>query len=246
MSRRKKKVKKNALKVKDQPPKEVPFNPALTNLKALKRIAGEHPDTLEKNTASVKQAEKARLSDDERLFFEAMNGVSPISKGNRRIMKVPDQDSLRPAHAPKNEDLEVMAHLSDLISGAAEMDITFTDEYMEGCVKGLDPGLMQKLKDGLFPIQDFVDLHRLTQEAAEVRIRDFLLNSHGLGLRCVLIVHGKGLNSENHTPVLKRRLPTWLSRGPVRKIILAFSTAKPYDGGAGAVYVLLKRSKGGL
>ena len=186
------------------------------------------------------------MSNEERLFFEAMDGVSPISKGNRRITRAPDKDSLRPAHAPKNEDLEVMAHLSDLISGAAEMDITFSDEYMEGCVRGFDPKLMQKLKEGLFPIQDFVDLHRLTQEAAELRIRDFLLNSHGRGLRCVLIVHGKGLNSENHIPVLKMRVPKWLSRGPVRKIILAFCTARPYDGGAGATYVLLKRSKGGL
>jgi DNA-nicking Smr family endonuclease len=139
-----------------------------------------------------------------------------------------------------------MAHLSDLISGAAEMDITFSDEYMEGCVRGFDPRLMQKLKEGLFPIQDFVDLHRLTQEAAELSIRDFLLSSHGRGLRCVLIVHGKGLNSENHIPVLKKRVPVWLSRGPVRKIILAFASAKPYDGGTGATYVLLKRSKGGL
>ena len=111
-------------------------------------------------------------------------------------MKSPDKDSLGPAHAPKNEELEVMAHLSDLITGNAEMDITFSDQYVEGCVKGLDPRVMKQLKDGLFPIQDYVDLHRLTREAAEIRIRDFLLNSQSRGLRCVLIVHGKGLNSE--------------------------------------------------
>jgi len=246
MPRRKKKGKKNAPGGQSHPPKEGPFNPALGNLKQFKKSADQGSRPFDKNEHPVKKNEKTVIPDDERLFAEAMTGVSPISRGNPRIMKAPDKDSLRPAHAPKNEELEVMAHLSDLISGTAEMDITFSDEYVEGCVKGLDPRLMQQLKDGLFPIQDHVDLHRLTQEAAETRIRDFLLNSQGRGLRCVLIVHGKGLNSENHIPVLKKRMPVWLSRGPVRKIILAFSTARPYDGGTGAIYVLLKRSKGGL
>ncbi len=246
MPRRKKKGKKNTLKGQKGPRKEGLFNPALHNLKQLKKGADQGAEISEESAQQVKKTGKTVISEDERLFSEAMTGVSPISSGNRRIMKVPDKDSLRPAHAPKNEELEVMAHLSDLISGAAEMDITFSDEYVEGCVKGLDPRLMQQLKDGLFPIEDHVDLHRLTQEAAESCVRDFLLKSQGRGLRCVLIVHGKGLNSENHIPVLKKRMPLWLSRGPVRKIILAFSTAKPYDGGTGAIYVLLKRSKGGL
>ena len=246
MPRRKKKGKKNALRGQSIPPKEGLFNPAFGNLKQLKKNTDQGSETSGESAHQVKKNGKAGLSEDERLFSEAMTGVSPISRGNRRIMKAPDKDSVRPAHAPKNEELEVMAHLSDLISGAAEMDITFSDEYVEGSVKGLDPRLMQQLKDGLFHMEDYVDLHRLTQGAAETRVRDFLLNCQGRGLRCVLIVHGKGLNSENHIPVLKKRMPLWLSRGPVRKIILAFCTARPYDGGTGAIYVLLKRSKGGL
>ena len=246
MPRRKKKIRKDALKGRKPSRKESPFNPAFDNLKQLKKRPDHAVDNSGKNVHQKKKAEKGMISEDERLFSEAMAGVSPISGGNRTVIKAPDKDTLRPAHPPKNEELEVMAHLSDLISGAAEMDITFSDEYVEGCVKGFDPRLMQQLKDGLFPIEDYVDLHGLTQEMAEMRIRDFLLNSQGRGLRCVLIVHGKGLNSENHIPVLKTRMPLWLSRGPVRKTILAFSTARPYDGGTGAIYVMLKRSKGGL
>ena len=246
MPRRKKKGKKNTAQGQKRFPEEALFNPALEKLAPLRKGAHQGPETLEGTALKIKKKEKAVLLDEDRLFIEAMDGVEPINRNNRIIIKTPDEEALRPPHSPRNGDLEVMAHLSDLISGTTEMDITFSDEYMEGCVKGVDPRLMRQLKDGLFPIQDYVDLHRLTQEAAEVRIRDFLIGSHGRGLRCVLIVHGKGLNSENHTPVLKRRLPTWLSRGPVRKIILAFSTAKPYDGGTGAIYVLLKRSKGGL
>jgi len=246
MPRRKRKDKKNASKGQKRPLKEGLFNPAFDNLKQLKKSTDQAFETSGRSVYPVKRKGKGVISEDERLFSEAMTGVSPISTGNRRVPKEPDKDSLKPAHAPKNEEMEVMAHLSDLISGTAEMDITFSDEYVEGCVKGLDPRLMQQLKEGHFSIEDFVDLHRLTQDAAETRIRDFLLNSQGCGLRCVLIVHGKGLNSENHIPVLKKQMPLWLSRGPVKKTILAFCTAKPYDGGTGAIYVLLKRSKGGL
>ncbi len=241
--RKRKKGKNKAHNKNGHSAKEGIFNPAFRDLGKLKKTVTE---TAGKTENVVQESKEIALSDDDRLFAEAMNDVSPISKKNRKVAKVPDKDALRPAHSPRNDDLEVMAHLSDLISGAAEMDITFSDEYMEGAVKGFDPKLMDKLRNGLFPIQDYVDLHRLTQEAAEMRVRDFLLNSHGKGLRCVLIVHGKGLNSENHIPVLKKSVPIWLSRGPVRKIILAFSTARPYDGGTGAIYVLLKRAKGGF
>ena len=64
------------------------------------------------------------------------------------------------------------------------------------------------------------------------------------GHRCVLIVHGRGHNSKDHTPVLKERLKSWLARGAAaRKVVLAFTTARPCDGGAGALYVLLRRDR---
>ena len=171
-----------------------------------------------------------------------MSDVQPLNGLKKRIMRVPDM-SIRPPHPAPNDELETMAHLSDLISGTAEMDITFSDEYIEGAVHGFDRKLLERMKKGEFPVQDYVDLHGLTQQEAETRISDFLLQSHRVGLRCVLVVHGRGLNSENQIPVLKERLPAWLSRGPVKKIVLAFSTARPYDGGTGAIYVLLRKRK---
>jgi DNA-nicking Smr family endonuclease len=82
---------------------------------------------------------------------------------------------------------------------------------------------------------------RPSQEEAEAAVRDFLAKSHRLGLRCVLIVHGRGLNSPESFPVLKEGLPIWLGRGTAKRIVLAFATARPYDGGTGAVYVLLRK-----
>jgi DNA-nicking Smr family endonuclease len=177
---------------------------------------------------------------DGNLFLEAMSGVTPLP-GTRRKITRSSGDHIRPPYPAPDDKREGMARLHDLIKGATELDITLTDEYIEGSVKGISRKLMKTLKKGQFPVQDHIDLHGLTKKEAEIRVRDFLLQSSRRGFRCVLIVHGRGLNSQDSLAVLKANLPIWLTRGPVRKIVLAFATARPYDGGAGAVYVLLRR-----
>ena len=64
------------------------------------------------------------------------------------------------------------------------------------------------------------------------------------GHRALLVVHGRGLNSKDNAPVLKERLKSWLARGQIGRIVLAFSSARPVDGGTGALYVLLRRRRG--
>ena len=179
-------------------------------------------------------------SDDSRLFCEAMSGVAPLA-GERKKITRSQGIHTRPAHPPPDDEQETMTRLYGLVRGSVEMDMTFTDEYMEGSVKGFSRKLMKKLKKGEFPVQDFIDLHGLTRQEAEKEVKDFLIQSHRMGLRCVLIVHGRGLNSPDSFPVLKEGLPLWLGRGSIRKIDLAFATARPYDGGTGAVYVLLRK-----
>ena len=174
------------------------------------------------------------------LFQEEMSDVIPLPKDKEIIVKVPGAN-LRPPHPAPDDEREAMAHLRGLIKGDYELDISFSDEYMAGSVKGLDRKTMKRLKRGEFPVKDYVDLHGLTKPEAEARVKDFLVKSHKMGHRCVLIVHGRGLNSPDSFPVLKEGLPVWLNRGPVKKIVLAFSTARPYDGGTGAIYVLLRK-----
>jgi len=240
MVRRKKEKRKGRLQAAKGPQSGGrPFNPALQYLGDLKQKQRSAPEIPESPSPPVSPPE----IDDMACFKEAMTDVTPLTGARQRIAKPPDRNA-RPVHPPNAGDLEVMAHLSDLVSGTAEMDITFSDEYTEGCVHGFDRKLMQKLKNGLFPIQDHVDLHGCTRHEAELKVTEFLLRSYRIGLRCVLVVHGRGLNSEDHIPVLKERLPLWLNRGPVKRIVLAFSTARPYDGGTGAIYVLLRRSRG--
>lgn len=237
MARRKKRKKKSG-EQKPRPTKPEMFNPLKGDLRSLNKPR----KASETEQEPREQAQTSRKQDENQVFLEALSDVSPLLGKKKKITRLPDPDT-KPAHPAGNEDLEALAHLTDLVSGNAEMDMTFTDEYIEGSVAGFSQKLMQRLKKGLFPIQDYVDLHGLTRQEAEEKVSHFLTQSYRLGLRCVLIVHGRGLNSENHIPVLKKRLPAWLNRGAINKIVLAFSTARPYDGGAGAVYVLLRSCK---
>ncbi|MBW1786928.1 MAG: Smr/MutS family protein [Deltaproteobacteria bacterium] len=216
------------------------FNPAFNALKSLKKIGISAPNP----PPATEPAEKTREVDETHEFLQAMAGVEPLRSGKQIVARTPNADA-RPAHPAPDDELEAMAHLSDLVAGQAEMDISFSDEYIEGAVPGFSRKLMKRLKGGEFPTQDHIDLHGLTKQEAEHQVREFLHESYQLGRRCVLVVHGRGLNSENHIPVLKERLPRWLSRGPIKKIVLAFSTARPYDGGTGAIYVLLRKHRAG-
>jgi len=239
MARRKKR-KRTSHEQKARKNEPETFNPAFDGLPSLVRGKTERVQEPDR----PKSPEPREPPDETRVFLEAMSNVKPLNS-SRNIIARPPNVNLRPAHPAPDDELEAMAHLSDLVSGAAEMDITFSDEYIEGCIQGFDHKLMQKIKKGQFPVQDYVDLHGLTKQEAEIMMRDFLLQSHRLGLRCVLVVHGRGLNSQDNIPVLKERLPIWLNRGPIKRFVLAFSTAMPYDGGTGAIYILLKKRRGG-
>jgi DNA-nicking Smr family endonuclease len=168
-----------------------------------------------------------------------MSDVMPLSNDKTKFT----QDGIQPtpAHRPPDGEQQAIEHLHALVRGAINMDISFSDEYMEGAVRGITRKVMKRLKRGQFPYRDYVDLHGLSRREAEKRVKDFLLQSYKMGHQCVLIVHGRGLNSPDSFPVLKEMLPGWLNSGPLKKIVLAFATARPYDGGTGAVYVLLKR-----
>jgi DNA-nicking Smr family endonuclease len=212
------------------------FNPAFKDLfSRLKNAPGTDPkpDFNEPEKVNPKPS-------DEEYFLEAMSDVMPLSNEKSRV--TPDGvQHVVPTHRPSDDEQQGIDHLHALVSGAITMDISFSDEYMEGAVRGISRKIMKRLKRGQFPYRDYVDLHGLSRHEAEKRVKEFLLKSHKFGHRCVLIVHGRGLNSPDSFPVLKEMLPRWLNSGPLRKIVLAFATARPYDGGTGAVYVLLKR-----
>lgn len=183
----------------------------------------------------------AELLDDESFLRRALEGVRPLnSKGNRRS-RIPLEPPV--THTIVDEDAEVIAQLSDLVSGLAPFDITESDEYLEGYRVGLDPRLVSQLRRGEFAVQAHLDMHGMIQGAAKEALKEFIIASVRKGLRTVLVVHGRGLRSPGGHSVLKHASAGWLSHGAIGGHVLAFTSARPADGGAGATYVLLKREK---
>jgi DNA-nicking Smr family endonuclease len=177
---------------------------------------------------------------EEDLFQRAMKNVVPL-KGNRnKILRSPVSKE-KPHDESSDQSAKARDYLSHLVKEPAAWDISFSDEYMEGAVSGVGPKIMRRLRRGEFSIQDYVDLHGLTKKEAESVVNNFIIKCYQKDLRCVLIVHGRGLGSADHQPAIKTELPVWFRRGALKRIILAFATARPYDGGAGAVYVLLRK-----
>ena len=209
-----------------------PFKGLLKNLKDFDK-SGKAVSTscLDDNT---------KEESDEDIFQTAMKDVTPLRDNKNKIIRTPIKKEKSPDQLPSRSD-KVREYLSCLVEESAAWDISFSDEYMEGAVSGIGPKIMKRLKRGEFSIQDYIDLHGLTKKDAEAVVNEFIIQSYQRGLRCVLIVHGRGLGSVDHQPAIKKELPVWFKRGVLKKIVLAFVTARSFDGGAGALYVLLKK-----
>ena len=175
------------------------------------------------------------------LFEREMAGVQPLSAGARaRVAPPPPAPAQRAVTDP---DAEALAELSDLVTGVAEFDFANSVECVEGAVAGLDRRVLRRLRAGDFAYQSHLDLHGMTAAEARAAVNRFLTRAHHDGQRCVLIIHGRGLNSKDQVPVLKHRVTTWLARGSWSRLVLAFASARACDGGTGALYVLLRRRR---
>ncbi|MDR1298301.1 MAG: Smr/MutS family protein [Deltaproteobacteria bacterium] len=186
------------------------------------------------------ESERRREETDQNLFLRAMEGVEPLPETGRRREQEPLSAATWKGPTQDDEDMSVMRDLADLVTGKAEFDFSFTDELSEAHVRGLPPAMMDQLRKGLVPVQDHLDLHGMNLEQAEKAIGDFVTRSVYLGRTCVLLIHGRGQGSPDGIPVIKRNLESLLLRRPIKKHILAFTTARAVDGGSGASYILLR------
>ncbi len=107
---------------------------------------------------------------------------------------------------------------------------------------GVDRRTGQKLRRGQMPVEARIDLHGMTQTEAHRALTAFVDRQWFAGKRCVMVVTGKGSGQEGGG-VLRRMVPRWLNEGSTRTKVLAFDYARQRDGGAGALYVLLKRKR---
>jgi DNA-nicking Smr family endonuclease len=181
------------------------------------------------------------FEDEAASFAAAMADVKRLGTGSR--VDAPAPATLAP-RTLTDDDAEALAVLSDLVAGNGDFDISDSTEYVEGAVVGFDARILRRLRRGEFAYQSMLDLHGMSAAAARVEVERFIMHSLAEGHREVLIVHGRGRNSKDNVPVLKERLKTWLARGRIGRSILAFTSARPADGGTGALYVLLRRKRG--
>ncbi len=177
--------------------------------------------------------------DDKTLFDRAMQEVVPLHR--QGSFTVFGKSKKCPPILPVQEDWETLCALVELVEGKGQFDLSLTDEYLEGQVPHLDPRVARALKDGALPVQDYCDLHGLSVDEAQVCLKNFLAHSLVCNYRTVLVVHGRGRNSPGNLPVLKIHLEGWLTMKRFRRQVLAFASAQPYDGGTGALYLLLRR-----
>ena len=174
--------------------------------------------------------------EEKELLRAALADVTPLPPLNRARVSRPRP---RPIAAQRQRDDQEV--LRDTLSDhpAWEQGLESGDELLF-LRNGLSAQHLKKLRRGHWKIQDHLDLHGLVVPEARALMTEFLAHCVSNGLRCVRIVHGKGLSSPNREPVLKKKVAVWLAQ---RDEVLAYCQAPQTKGGGGAVLVLLRAAK---
>jgi len=163
--------------------------------------------------------------EDAALFRAAVGEVKPL----------PDQNRIKPHKPPRKPLLRTTAKapaIPDTLSDHSADNAP--DEYLSN---GLSRMTLRKMRRGSWPVGDKLDLHGNSSDAARKLLQEFLHEAIQRELRCVLVIHGKGLNSSGGEAVLQKLTRHWLTQHPH---VLAFCNAPPGEGGSGAALVLLK------
>ncbi|QRP62406.1 Smr/MutS family protein [Rhodanobacter sp. FDAARGOS 1247] len=180
----------------------------------------------------MKRRPPAPITDaDSQLFREAIGEVRVLDP-----VAAPPA-AARPAPYPHMLEADEAAVPGELLDMAFDPAVLEVGEELAYLRDGYPPKLLRQLKRGQFSVQDDLDLHQMNAAAAQTSIVAFLAEAKQHGLRCVRIVHGKGLRSKSAGPVLKGLTDRMLRR---RDDVIAFASARPALGGTGAVVVLLK------
>ena len=207
----------------------------ITSLQDLKQIQKSIQEAAAREAAqqAAELALARRLDAQKNLFIRAVGPVKPIpDKRNAQLTKE------QPPPVAMQLQLDEQAVLVEAISdGFDASNLLETDENLSYRRPGIGFDVIRRLRKGEWSIQRQIDLHGLRTDAARDALSGFIREAQKHGIRCVRVVHGKGLSSPGKTPVLKGKVRNWLVQ---KKEVLAFVQARPIDGGAGALVVLLK------
>jgi DNA-nicking Smr family endonuclease len=181
-------------------------------------------------------------SADASAFRAAVRDVKPLVQvpSAKGLAKPTPRARLRrpaPTAMENLDDLMPLIATSSSDEAASREDAAAGSAALSFHRSGVRVQVMRRLRRGLYPAEDELDLHGLTQTAARDSLADFIARSRDSGRRCVRIIHGKGYRSGARGPVLKTAVDLWLRR---HTDVMAFTSARAIDGGTGAVYVLLR------
>jgi DNA-nicking Smr family endonuclease len=192
-----------------------------------------HPDAAAADSGALLLPADADAIDPSELFRYASRGAQPIDSRNRAELASPP-----PSPEPLQHREDERAALRESLDAPMSLEdrLEMGDEAVF-----LRPGLPRRvltdLRRGRWVLQGEVDLHGCNREEARAVLARFLATSLQQGRRCVRVIHGKGLGSPGKLSILKQLSRGWLAQ---REEILAFCQAGPYEGGSGALLVLLR------
>jgi len=170
-------------------------------------------------------------------FRVAIGDVTPLNRSRRVEHK---RDPHPPIAHKRREDDQLVLVAS--VSDEFEIDtLLHTDDELSFRRPGVGPDVLRRLRRGEWVIQDEIDLHGCRTDEARELLAAFIRDAGKRGLRCVRVVHGKGLGSKGRQPVLKGKAKIWLAQ---REDVIAFCQARATEGGSGALIVLLKPTSG--
>lgn len=185
-------------------------------------------------------AERGKPGDEDKALWKAVTkDVKPIKR------------AVSPKAAPEPDKKTAPAPLKKPIPAPPRHAVTIPKppavtlpprELSHGQAAGLDKRTLERLRRGQLPVEAEIDLHGHTQEEAHGALNTFIIGHAAVGRRCVRVITGKG-NFRQGGGVLQTAVPRWLNEPPLQNSILAFTHARRDDGGAGALYVLLRRKR---
>jgi DNA-nicking Smr family endonuclease len=205
---------------------------SLKDLQLIQQKLAEQQKIAAAREAARRQAE-SRAQAEKSLFIRAAGAVAPLRDAGR-VLLAREQPAPIPVQQQLDEQRVLLESLSDEFDASTLLDV---DDALSFRRPGVGMDVTRRLRKGHWSIQREIDLHGLRREEAREALADFVRVAHRDGVRCVRVVHGKGLGSPGKVPVLKGKVHSWLIQ---KNEVLAFVQARADEGGAGALVVLLK------
>lgn len=205
---------------------------ALDDLDFLKNMLRD--ERIERENAERRAHElEIKRQKEANLFKEFLKDVKPIPQKNIAVLQAE-----KPPPLPLQKMLDDEQVLIEALSDEWDVERYLeTDEGLSFRRNGIGQEALRKLRRGLWVVQSQIDLHGYRTDEAREAVTAFVKSCVKRDLRCVRIIHGKGLGSAGKEPVLKEKVKRWLVQ---KDEVLAFCQAPPRDGGAGALLVILK------